>query len=81
MFLSGDDNFLVGGNSGGYGGTQVTPGILSLTKKDPLAWSDIRHERQGNIGLADGSVQGFSSSALRNALANTGVETNRLAMP
>ncbi len=81
MFLSGDDNFLVGGNSGGYGGTQVTPGILSLTKNAPLAWSDIRHERQGNIGLADGSVQGFSSSALRNALANTGVETNRLAMP
>jgi hypothetical protein len=37
--------------------------------------------KQGNVGLADGSVQGFSSTALRRALENTGVETNRLAMP
>lgn len=81
MFLSGDDNFLVGGNGGGYGGTPVTPGILSLTTNTPVAWNDTRHLKQGNVGLADGSVQGFSSTALRKALANTGVETNRLAMP
>ena len=73
-FLSGDDNFLVGTNA-------AKPGILSLTTNTPIAWSKTRHEKLGNVGLADGSVQGFSSSALRNALANTGVETNRLAMP
>jgi prepilin-type processing-associated H-X9-DG protein len=73
-FLSGDDNFLVGTNS-------TKSGILSLNTNSPLAWSKTRHDKVGNIGLADGSVQGFSSSALFNALANTGVETNRLALP
>ena len=81
MFLSGDDNLLVGGNSGGYGGKPVTPGIFTATTNTPIAWADTRHLKQGNVALGDGSVQGFSSSALRTALANTGVETNRLAMP
>jgi prepilin-type processing-associated H-X9-DG protein len=81
MFLSGDDNFLVGGNQAGFGGSPPPSGILSLTTNTPIAWNDTRHERQGNIGLADGSVQGFSSTALRVALANTGVDINRLAMP
>lgn len=81
MFLSGDDNFLFGGNSGGYGGKPVTPGVFTATTNTPVAWNDTRHLKQGNVALADGSVQGFSSTALRNALANTGVETNRLAMP
>jgi prepilin-type processing-associated H-X9-DG protein len=74
MFLAGDDNFLVADKA-------VQPGVISLTTNVPVAWSDERHERQGNVGLADGSVQGFSSSALRRALANTGDETNRLAFP
>jgi prepilin-type N-terminal cleavage/methylation domain-containing protein/prepilin-type processing-associated H-X9-DG protein len=82
MFLTGDDNLLVGGDHrGDVGGKPAPTGILSLTTNTPVAWADTRHEKQGNVGLADGSVQGFSSSALRNALANTGVETNRLAMP
>jgi prepilin-type processing-associated H-X9-DG protein len=50
-------------------------------RTSPVAWNDTRHLKQGNVGLADGSVQGFSSNKLREALANTGVETNRLAMP
>jgi prepilin-type processing-associated H-X9-DG protein len=81
MFLSGDDNFLVGGNQAGFGGSPRPSGILSLTTNTPIAWNDTRHMKQGNVGLADGSVQGFSSTALRRALENTGVETNRLAMP
>jgi prepilin-type processing-associated H-X9-DG protein len=82
MFLSGDDNFLIGGtNIYAMGGSPAPSGILSLTTNTPIAWADTRHLKQGNVGLADGSVQGFSTSALRHALANTGVETNRLAMP
>lgn len=82
MFLSGDDNFLIGGtNIYAMGGSPAPSGILSLTTNTPIAWADTRHLKQGNVGLADGSVQGFSTSALRNALANTGVETNRLALP
>ncbi len=30
------------------------------------------HSRQGNVGLADGSAQQFSRSALQTALQNTG---------
>lgn len=37
-----------------------------------LGWQDNGHAKQGNVGLADGSVQGFSSSAFRTALNNTG---------
>jgi len=73
-FLSGDDNIL-------SNGVTVNPGILLLKTNSEVSWSEKRHEKQGNVGLADGSVQGFSTSALRAALANTGVETNRLAMP
>lgn len=35
-------------------------------------WADNQHSKQGNVGLSDGSVQGFSTSALRTALNNTG---------
>ena len=30
------------------------------------------HAKQGNVGLADGSVQGWSRSRLQDALKNTG---------
>ncbi|MCC6822743.1 MAG: hypothetical protein IT579_18595 [Verrucomicrobia subdivision 3 bacterium] len=56
-------------------------GILSLWTNLPVAWSPERHEKKGNIGLADGSVQGFTSSKLAEALRNTGAATNRLAFP
>jgi prepilin-type processing-associated H-X9-DG protein len=36
------------------------------------------HQKQGNVGLADGSVQGFSRSKLQEALKNTGDAGNAL---
>ncbi len=69
-------------------GTNMTTAPLN-----GVAWTDSsQHQKQGNIGLADGSVQGFSISALRNAAANTadtshGVQgqvvagSNRLGFP
>lgn len=74
MLLAGDDNLLVNN-------TAVRSGILSLASNAPVAWSETRHRKQGNVAMADHSVQGFSTRALQTALANTGVETNRLAMP
>jgi prepilin-type N-terminal cleavage/methylation domain-containing protein/prepilin-type processing-associated H-X9-DG protein len=35
-------------------------------------WMDNMHSKQGNVGLADGSVQSFSRNSLQNALQNTG---------
>lgn len=85
MLLLGDDNWLVGGKATISGvaikGVAVKPGILSLWTNTPVAWSEARHDKKGNIGLADGSVQAFTSSKLAEALRNTGAATNRLAFP
>ena len=37
-----------------------------------VGWLDSIHSRQGNVGLADGSVQQFSRSALQQGLQNSG---------
>jgi len=49
-------------------GTNTTTAPL-----DAVAWTDSsQHQKQGNVGLADGSVQGLSINALRTAASNTG---------
>jgi hypothetical protein len=73
MLLAGDRNLT--------NGTPLPPNrILVLTPKSVLGWTDELHHRQGNILLADGSVQQISSSRLTAQAANSG-GTNRLAMP
>lgn len=74
MFLTGDDNFLVNG-------LPVTPGVVALATNTPVEWSTARHNQQGNIAFADGSVQTLSSAKLREALYNTGTNIVRLAFP
>jgi len=49
-FLSGDDNFEIGG-------VPVKSGLLQFSTNTTIAWTGARHEFAGNIGLADGSVQ------------------------
>jgi len=74
MFLAGDDNLTIRG-------VRVKRGLLSLWTNTPVAWTKDRHVNQGNICLADGSVQGFNNQTLARAFQSTGVVTNRLAMP
>ena len=74
MFLAGDDSLLVNGSP-------PRPGLVNLATNTPIAWSKSRHQGQGNIALADGSVQQFSTSRLAEALANTGSITNRILLP
>ena len=74
IFLAGDDNWTVGG-------LPRKRGVLSIWTNTPVAWTKKRHVNQGNIALADGSVQGFSSAKLREAIANSGNATNRIAFP
>jgi prepilin-type processing-associated H-X9-DG protein len=74
MFLSGDSNLEIGGGL-------VQSGLVTLSTNRLVSWSARRHQRQGNVGLADGSVQGYSTTRLREALTNTGDLTNRIIIP
>jgi len=74
LVLAGDDNLLVNG---------VPPKsrLVQLATNSVVAWSASRHRNQGNIALADGSVQQFSSSRLSAALGAGGPVTQQLLMP
>lgn len=72
--LTGDDHFQVAQ-------IKPSPGLLLLQTNAPVEWRNERHPKQGNVCLADGSVQGLSMLGFHAALAQTGVATNRLAMP
>lgn len=74
MFLSGDDNIAIGG-------VRMRNRVVSFGNDAAISWTRERHVNQGNIALADGSVQQFSAARLQDAIAYTGVATNRLAMP
>jgi prepilin-type N-terminal cleavage/methylation domain-containing protein len=79
MFLTGDHN--LGGNANPpttayLAAPSVGSAFWSLgtnfTANMGPAWMDNMHSKQGNVGLSDGSVQGFSRSRLQDALKNSG---------
>lgn len=78
MFLTGDHN--LGGNANpptiAYLTATGTGGKYSLgtnfNANQGPAWMDNMHAKQGNVGMADGSAQGFSRSRLQEALKNSG---------
>jgi prepilin-type N-terminal cleavage/methylation domain-containing protein/prepilin-type processing-associated H-X9-DG protein len=59
-----------GGSNGGNG--------ESGTNNPTMAWLSTGHQNQGNVGLADGSVQGWSISAMRTGLRNTADPNNNV---
>ena len=82
MFLDGDHN-LGNGNPPAaayvppYPGAPSPSANVSLGTNFPLGntytgWLDNMHSKQGNVGLADGSVQEFSRFTLQSALQNSG---------
>ncbi len=78
MFLTGDHN-LGNGNppttaylaAPSTGTAKVWLGTNFVANAGP-GFMDNMHSKQGNVGLADGSVQGFSRSRLQEALRNSG---------
>lgn len=46
--------------------------INATTGTPSTAWADTVHQKQGNVLLGDGSVQGFSKARLQEALRNSG---------
>jgi len=77
-FLSGDDNFEIGG-------VPAKSGLMDLSSNTPVAWTAARHrnsgKNMGNIALSDGSVQSGSTADLQTRLRQTDLATNRLAIP
>ena len=75
MFLYGDRNLT--------NGLPIQEGILVLMPNRPVGWTHELHNRQGNVALADGSVQGWTSARLSSAIVGqlAIAMTNRLAMP
>jgi prepilin-type N-terminal cleavage/methylation domain-containing protein/prepilin-type processing-associated H-X9-DG protein len=79
MFLAGDHN--LGGNANpptqaylaapSTGTPFIYLGTNFNTANGP-AFMDTMHAKQGNVGLADGSVEYFSRTELQNALRNSG---------
>lgn len=74
MFLAGDANLEVGG-------VPAKHRLLKLWTNSPVAWIKPRHNGRGNIVSADGHAEQVNTERLRQALKETGVATNRLAIP
>lgn len=88
MFLSGDrnmtpnstDNSPTGiygfstqwGVGAGNGVALLTNNAVYTSANSQFGWSQKMHQGAGNVGLADGSVQQFSTSALKAGLQHTG---------
>ena len=72
MFLTGDRN-LGDGNPPTiyYQGYKQNIGT-NIVAATGIGWADTVHQKQGNVGLGDGSVQGFSRSKLQEAIRNSG---------
>ena len=82
MFLTGDHNIGSDGNLTPLVGFVTAPNSYRPSCDVSLGtnfavnagpgWLNTMHQIQGNVGLADGSVQQFSRAALQTALRNSG---------
>ena len=86
MFLTGDHNLGTGQNPpstyyNAYNGTKQTA-CQALGTNFPannvlVGWLDNMHQKQGNVGLADGSVQQLTRNKLQESLKNSGDQGNQ----
>ena len=89
FLLSGDDNFLLNNSS-------VKSGLVNVSSNAAIGWDTTRHggvvqqgwfrktktgQGNGDLLLEDGSVQSVSRSQLLIYFNQTGLATNRLAIP
>lgn len=73
MVLTGDRNLALDG--------KLLTGVVALGSNAPLTWTKDMHRENGNIGLADGSVQQVTTELLRQQLKNSGDATNLVVFP
>lgn len=72
--LAGDRNLEVAGRP-------VPAGRLLLRAGERVGWTKAQHNRCGNIGLADGSVQQVSIAGIQAFLSQQELATNRIVIP
>ena len=95
-FMFGDDNFGIGNAPIPPMFTPIPSGVAQISTNAYVLWAPGRHEYRtygrffgwpvryhttGNIGFADGSVSEEGSTPLQQSLIQTGLATNRLAIP
>ena len=70
------------GSNNGDPATGLAPIVGTSTNNPTGAWMDNGHGKQGNVAMADGSVQQVTISKLRDLFRNSGdSQLNRLAFP
>jgi prepilin-type N-terminal cleavage/methylation domain-containing protein len=83
MILTGDRNLTVLATTTGltlpgytalnFPGNEAAWGVNTSAGANVVGFAaSVQHDKSGNIGLSDGSVQSLTSSGLRTALGNTG---------
>jgi len=74
MLLTGDRNLATNG-------VPVAHGLVTVRSNDTLTWATELHNGQGNVGLADGSVQQATIAHLQQMNRHPGTNFYRLAVP
>jgi prepilin-type N-terminal cleavage/methylation domain-containing protein len=80
-FLSGDDSFVVNNVRVKSGLLEISTNMAADWYKIPVDWAEERHDACGMIGTVDGEVRETYFYSLRDYLHETGLATNRLAIP
>jgi hypothetical protein len=71
--LTGDRNICING--------QPTKGFVMITNWAAVSWDATIHNREGHIGLADGSAHQVTVNLFQKSLQATQLATNRFAVP
>jgi len=71
-FLAGDHNLGYGAGQATKVGSFISAGTNANWLATSIGWQANNHNQQGNVLLADGSAQNFTSPQFRNGLNNTG---------
>ncbi|GEM_PF-294965 len=84
MFLSGDRNLMANGSTPVRNSSTLAQYVqfkANATGTVGAYWTNTMHQGQGNVAIADGSVQQYSGSALDQAFKNSDDANNALQIP
>ena len=74
MLLAGDRNLTING-------VPVSTGLVVIKSTDTIGWDQTMHRGRGNVTLADGSVQGYTSLGAQRTVSQISTNIMRLAFP